>query len=439
MKENKNLLVYIFPALFICIFFCGLTLIAPHLGFYLYVIPGAFFVLIVLNMLMYFQLIKSQMVSKLPEIRPEINTPDKVISPAEQEKIKYESILSYIGEGLVVIDKSGKIITFNKAAESLLGWKEKEVLGRELTEIIRIDYAKSINESRLTASRQSSLYFIRKDDTKFPAAITTTSYGVGPDILGTATLFRDITMEQNIDKMKNEFISLASHQLRTPLAAIKWYTEMLLKGDAGKLLPEQTEYANTIYSSTQRMIDLVNLLLNISRIESGRITIEPVPTDLKKMVDEVVQEVKIRYAEKQHTYTVKYNEPVPIINVDPRLIRQVYINLLTNAAKYTPDKGQIGVELTKNNTDIISSISDTGYGIPDQDQDKLFGKFFRGLKSVTRENGGTGLGLYLVKDIIDLSHGKIWFKSKESKGTTFYFSIPLAGTPPKKGVLTIET
>jgi PAS domain S-box-containing protein len=437
MKENKNLLIYLFPAIFISIFFCGLTIIAPHLNFYNYVLPIAFFVLIILNILIYFQLIKGEMTDKIPEIKPQVV--DKNISPELNDKIKYEAILAYIGEGLVVINKAGKIITFNKAAESLLGWTEKEVLGRELTEIIRIDYETSISESRLTSSRQSSLYFIRKDDTKFPAAITTTSYGVGSDILGTATLFRDITMEQNVDKMKNEFISLASHQLRTPLAAIKWYTEMLLKGDAGNLLPEQAKYADTIYSSTQRMIDLVNLLLNISRIESGRINVEPLPTDLKKLVDEVVQEVKIRYADKKHTYTLKFADALPMITIDPRLIRQVYVNLLTNAAKYTPENGQIKVELTKGNTDIVSEISDNGYGIPDQDQEKLFGKFFRGLKTVTRENGGTGLGLYLVKDIIDVSHGKIWFKSKEGKGTTFWVSLPLSGTPPKKGMLTLET
>lgn len=436
MKNNKNLLIYLFPSIFICIFFCGFILIDPKLAFYSYVLPIAFFVLLVLNFLIYFQLIKGEMIDNLPEIKPVL---DKDISPEQKDKIKYEAILAYIGEGLVVINKEGKIITFNKAAESLLGWTEKEVLGRELTEIIRIDYETSINESRLTSSRQSSLYFIRKDNTKFPAAITTTSYGVGSSILGTATLFRDITMEQNVDKMKNEFISLASHQLRTPLAAIKWYTEMLLKGDAGNLLPEQAKYGETIYSSTQRMIDLVNLLLNISRIESGRINVEPLPTDLKKLVDEVVQEVRIRYADKKQTFSVKFPDTLPMITIDPRLIRQVYVNLLTNASKYTPEKGEIKIELSKGNTDIISEISDNGYGIPDADQEKLFGKFFRGLKTVTRENEGTGLGLYLVKDIVDVSHGKIWFKSKEGKGTTFWVSLPLSGTPPKKGMLTLET
>lgn len=366
-------------------------------------------------------------------------TPTTAITTDPNDKLKYEAILAYIGEGLVVINNEGKIITFNKAAESLLGWKEKDALGRDLTEIIKIDYQASINESKLSSSRQSSVYFIRKDQTKFPAAITTTSYGVGAAILGTATLFRDITTEQNVDRMKNEFISLASHQLRTPLSAIKWYTEMLLKGDAGKLLPEQTNFANTIYTSTERMIELVNLLLNISRIESGRITVEPQTTDLKVLIEEILDQVKIRYTDKKQKFLTNYHEPIPLINIDPRLIRQVYLNLLTNAAKYTPENGEITVNITKSDTEIISEISDNGMGIPDEDQEKLFGKFFRSSNSGTSKSEGTGLGLYLVKDIVDLSRGKISFKSKVGKGTTFTFSLPLSGTPAKKGVMSLES
>lgn len=415
--------------LFLCVFlFRSEWFLLPLL------LPLGLLVLLFINVLLFYFPGKQ---SKAEKVEPE-QEPQVQITLEKKDRLKYEAILAYIGEGLIVIDKSGKIITFNKAAESLLGYKEDEVLGHELTEVIKIDYQTSVEESKLSPSRQSSLYFIRKDKTKFPAAITTTSYGIDTNILGTATLFRDVTMEQNIDKMKNEFISLASHQLRTPLAAIKWYTEMLLKGDAGKLLPEQEEFANTIYTSTERMIDLVNLLLNISRIESGRITVEPMPTDMKKLVNEVVQEVKIRYKDKNQTITASYHEPLPIINIDPRLVRQVYINLLTNACKYTPEKGEITIELSKNKTDIVSKIADNGYGIPDEDQDKLFGKYFRGLKTVTRTNQGTGLGLYLVKDIVDLSRGKIWFESKVDKGTTFWVTLPLSGTPAKKGVLTFE-
>jgi PAS domain S-box-containing protein len=442
MKKNITLLVFIVDILISLFLLLSLLINIIENVYFIHLTQIVLLLITLINAKIMYSLIKnpsSKNIFDTPEDIKNKMAIDSSVPTDQKDKLKYEAILAYIGEGLVVINNAGKIITFNKAAESLLGWKEKEALGRDLTDIIKIDYQASISESKLTSSKQSSVYFIRKDNTRFPAAITTTSYGLGAAILGTATLFRDITTEQNIDRMKNEFISLASHQLRTPLSAIKWYTEMLLKGDAGKLLPEQTNYANTIYYSTERMIELVNLLLNISRIESGRITIEPKLTDLKVLIEEILDQVKIRYVDKKHKFITNYHEPIPLINIDPRLIRQVYLNLLTNAAKYTPEKGEISVTITKSETEIISEISDNGYGIPDADQEKLFGKFFRGVNSSTSKSEGTGLGLYLIKDIIDLSRGKIWFKSKESKGTTFWFSLPLSGTPPKKGVMSLES
>lgn len=365
--------------------------------------------------------------------------PNQPVDSSEQEKLEYETILANIGEGLVVINKYGKIITFNKAAQALLGYTKEEALGKNFADIVKIDFENSIEVKKETIGHQSSLHFIRKDGTKFPASITTSSYVHGDNILGTITLFRDVTAEKNNDKIKNEFISLASHQLRTPLSAIKWYSKMLANGDAGKLLPEQQEYADSIYTSTERMIALVNSLLNITRIESGRIMVVPEPTDLKKMVTEIIEEVKIRYVDKKQKINISIDESIPVINVDPHLIRQVYVNLLTNAAKYTPENGEITITLSKNEKDVISEVKDNGYGIPEADQDKIFGKFYRGQNMINGSNDGTGLGLYLVRAIIQLSQGKIWFKSQEGKGTSFWLTLPLAGSPSKKGALSIES
>jgi len=269
------------------------------------------------------------------------------VTDVKQEELKEETILSNIGEGLVIINKLGKIITFNKAAQALLGWSQDEAIGKNFADVVKVDFENKIEVKKQTLGHQSSLHFIRKDGSRFPAAITTSSYVQGDNILGTITLFRDITAERNNDKMKNEFISLASHQLRTPLSAIKWYSNMLINGDAGKLQTEQQEYAESIYTSTERMIALVNSLLNITRIESGRIMVVPEPTDLKKMLTEIIDEVKIRYGNKNQNYSVSLDDSIPNVNVDPHLIRQVYVNLLTNAAKYTPEKGTIKIKLSK--------------------------------------------------------------------------------------------
>ncbi len=378
-----------------------------------------------------------------PEI-PSADTPSQpsngqIAQSAEHDKLRYEALLENLGEGLVVTDKNGKIVTFNKAAVSMLGWTEEEALGRAMHEIINVNYKNIENTNSVNFGSKTSLHFVRKDGTKFPAAITVSSYSQGAEILGTITLFRDITTEQNVDAIKNEFISLASHQLRTPLSAIKWYTHLLMNGDLGQLTPEQKEYTKSIYMSTERMIELVNDLLNISRVESGRIIVEPTKTDLKKLVEEIIEEVRIRFAEKKQIINLSIPDNFPQVNLDPRLIRQVYINLLTNSAKYTKDGGEISVTVSQKDKNVISEVKDNGYGIPEADKPRLFDKFYRGSNVISKVSDGSGLGLYLINAIVGLSDGKIWFESHEGQGTTFWFSLPMEGTAPKKGVVTLDS
>jgi PAS domain S-box-containing protein len=357
------------------------------------------------------------------------------VSDPSSDKLRYEALLSSLGEGLVVNDKSGHITTFNKAAETMLGWSAEEALGKILSDIVRVDFE---GDGEAKSSGPSTLYLIRKDNSKFPAAITNSSYIQGASVLGTITLIRDITAETNADKLKNEFMSLVSHQLRTPLSAIKWYSEMLLKGDAGQLLPDQLNYATIVYNSTERLIRLVNSLLNISRIESGRLNIQPEQIDLKKMVHEVINEVKLRYASKKQDLKLTFEETLPILNADPKLVRQIYVNLLTNAAKYSPDESEISINLTVKDENIITEIKDHGFGIPDDEQGRMFEKFYRGSNAVAHVPDGSGLGLYFVKSLLGLSNGKIWFTSKTGVGTSFWFSLPISGIPARKGAVTLN-
>ena len=362
----------------------------------------------------------------------------------EQENVKNKAILESIGDGVIVIDKDGKTLFINRQTEVLLGWKADEVIGRQWLTImphavdeegneIPVDKRAIYQAQKGTEKITMSYYLPRRDGTKIPAQITAAPVILGDTLLGSIVVFRDITKEKAIDRMKTEFLSLASHQLRTPLSAMKWFSEMLLDGDAGELNPEQREFVQNIKDSNERMIELVNALLDITRIESGRLIIEPVLTDLGKLIDEVLTELRPKIAERELHLIVSVHQNLPDLFIDAKLIRHVYMNLFTNAIKYTPKGGEVSVFVSKKDDVVISQVSDTGFGIPQKDHDRVFQKFFRAGNVSSLVPEGTGLGLYLIKAIVASSGGKIWFKSEENKGTTFWFSLPLAGSKPRKG------
>jgi PAS domain S-box-containing protein len=365
-----------------------------------------------------------------------------------------DALLTSIGDGVIATDQTGKIVLFNKVSEELLEMKRDVALGKPYEEIWKLETEKGeqiptedhpIHKALHDAQtiNDSNYYYARRDGAgnpivRFPVAITASPVSLSAQVIGMIIVFRNITREKQVDRMKTEFISLASHQLRTPLSAIKWFTEMLLSGDAGELKPEQAEFAKNISDSSERMIALVNSLLNISRIESGRIIVEPKPTDLSELVGGIINDLKAKTEERQQTLVVSVHKDLPKINLDPRLIGQVYLNLLTNAIKYTPKGGEISVFISRNGDQVVSQVTDNGYGIPESEQSKMFGKFFRATNIIKVETDGTGLGMYLVKAIIESSGGKIWFKSAEGKGTTFWFSLPLSGMKAKEGEVTLD-
>ncbi|HSW87937.1 MAG TPA: ATP-binding protein [Candidatus Saccharimonadales bacterium] len=367
---------------------------------------------------------------------------------AEQERAKDDAIIGSVGDGMIAVDQTGKIIVVNPVAEQILEINNQEVLGKNIFDVYQLydesgdvlpSEKRPIYKTLQTGEKINEIYtYIRKDKTKISLNVTATAFKQQDTIIGVIEIIRDITREKEVDRMKTEFISLASHQLRTPLSAIKWFSEMLVGGDAGELTPEQKDMTKNIVESTERMIQLVNALLNISRIESGRIVVDPRPTDLKELVQGVVTDLKAKIEERKQTLIVSVHDDLPKINLDPRLIRQVYMNLLTNAIKYTPKEGEITVFISKKGEDIISQVTDNGYGIPKDQQGKIFQKFFRAQNVSKIETDGTGLGLYLIKAIIESSHGKIWFESEEGKGTSFWFSLPEAGMEARKGEVTLD-
>jgi len=244
--------------------------------------------------------------------------------------------------------------------------------------------------------------------------------------LGTLIILHDITREKTIERMKTEFVSLAAHQLRTPLSAIKWTLRMLLDGDLGKITEEQKDFIEKTYKSNERMITLINDLLDVTRIEEGRYLYKPVLADVEPIVQFVTNSYQEEIKKKKIRFEFKKpEEGLPKIKLDVEKIRLAIDNLIENAIRYTPAYGKVMVSLEHKKGGIEFSVKDTGVGIPKDQQGRIFTKFFRAANVMRMATEGTGLGLFITKNIIEAHGGKIWFESEEGKGTTFYFAIPV--------------
>lgn len=240
------------------------------------------------------------------------------------------------------------------------------------------------------------------------------------------------TRLQSLEQAKSKFISVTTHQLRTPLAAIKWTLDMATKGELGVVNEEQKNFLGKGLESVNRVISIVNDLLKVDSIDSAQQdNYNFKPSDFSKLLDEVLFEFTNQVASKKIDLNVtKPHNPLPPIDVDPDKIRMVLENLIDNAIKYTPQGGQVKIILSDNGINSAEgslqlSISDSGIGIPPEETGKVFQKFFRAANAVKSEPDGSGLGLFITHDIIEKHNGTVWFDTKPGQGTTFSFTLPL--------------
>lgn len=236
----------------------------------------------------------------------------------------------------------------------------------------------------------------------------------------------DITQEKEMDKMKTEFVSLASHQLRTPLTAVKWQIDFLRTSKRFKFEDEALTYLEKIHHGNERMIELVNTLLNVSRIESGTLQVNIKEADITALFEDTIQEVLPAFEEKK--IILKKDLPsVCVIQTDENLLRIVIQNLLTNAARYTPAGGDVRVSVVCANDNATIAVSDTGCGIPPEAQAHIFTKMYRAENAMKMVGQGTGLGLYMSRAFIEKLGGSLSFVSQVNKGTTFTAVVPVRG------------
>ena len=350
---------------------------------------------------------------------------------AEEEKNKTIVVINSLADGLLIFDSENKLLLVNPQAENFFNIKAKEIVDNSILELIKFPNLrvlinllgvgiKGIFRKELTISENLII------------EVSAVPMMIKGEKLGTLVILHEITREKIVERIKTEFVSLAAHQLRTPLSAIKWTLKMLLDGDLGEITKEQRGFLDKTYQSNERMISLINDLLNITRIEEGKYLYKPTLADFENIVHFVINSLQEEIARKK--IVLDFEKPktkLPRITIDTEKIRLVVQNLLDNAVRYTPLHGRITILLEiikfhdKDEREIIFSIKDTGVGIPQDQQPRVFTKFFRGANVMRMDTEGTGLGLFISKNIVEAHGGKIWFESEERKGTTFYFTLPV--------------
>lgn len=377
----------------------------------------------------------------------------------EQSKTKDDALLSSIGDGVFALDVNHEVILFNKAASHITGYSEQEVLGHRFDEVLKFEVrstgdkdAKFIEKS-LTGKASKmprTTYLKRKDGRWVPVADSSSPVMDKNRVIGAIVVFRDITKDLEIETTKNEFVSLASHQLRTPLTAIGWYTELLLKDEHHELQGDQKKYLKEVAVGNRRMIELVNALLNLSRLELGTVAVEPKEVKLSEVVSSVTAELSHELKLRKQTIKIDVPSDIPQFKSDPQLLRIIIQNLMSNAVKYTPTQGHIELKAVFNKTPttiqshkvakntITILVKDNGFGIPKSEVDKIFTKLYRATNIRTKNTDGTGLGLYMVKMLCGILKSKIWFESHEGKGSTFYINIPASAKIVKSGNKQLE-
>lgn len=354
------------------------------------------------------------------------------------EKITDQAILENIGEGLIAIDAHARIMMINKAAERLLGYRAAKLRGQPITQIVMLD-----SEGRRVPAAQRPIYdvlrsgktigpsfadnyFVHPDKGKFPVGITATPIRLDGEIIGAIEVFRDISKEQEIDKAKTEFVSIASHQLRTPLGLAKWYLEAMHEEGLDELSNISKGYFEEVYKSNERVLKVVRDLLSVSRIDQGRIKDAPKRVDVVQLVKEVVQELLPVAVGNNVRLTLKLKRgKVPGIYIDQMRLHEALQNLIANALEYTPAGGSVTVTAGKSGRHFVVSIADTGIGISEEDMPRLFSKFFRSEKAALNNPDGSGLGLYVVRSYVEGWGGKLSVSSQEDKGSTFTATLPL--------------
>ena len=355
-----------------------------------------------------------------------------------KEKAYIENLVDNAGDAIISTDVEDRILTWNHGAEVIFGYSKEETVGQSLTILLPSHRAGELKEIRdkvrLTGViRNLEVRRIRKDGIIIEASLAVSPIRDKDDnVIGFLHLARDVTEKKRyeqrlkeLDKMKSAFVSNVSHELRTPLTAIKASADNMLDRLIGDLNGKQVGYLTRIKSNSDRLARLINDLLDLSTIEAGKIDLRPTKLPLVTLVKEAAESLRPVAAEKLINLTVMSADPGVIAWADRDKVIQVLMNLIGNALKFTPTGGKVTIAVTKNSAAWMQiSVTDTGPGIPAEEVNKVFGRFYQIGQAGTQKTQGTGLGLAISKALVEMHGGKIWAESEAGKGSTFSFTLP---------------
>lgn len=376
------------------------------------------------------------------------NTGVNLASSLRDERAKSEIILNSIEDGVILLDTNHQIQLFNRGAELITGWVQKDAIGLDYKSVIRLvnDKGELYDEMQDPLNKSLSLVASVRDNNANLKTLNdktvAISISVNPltddknAITGAVAIFRDVTSERQEERQRAEFISTASHEMRTPVAAIEGYLALAMNERVARIDAKAREYLEKAHSSTQHLGKLFQDLLTSAKAEDGRLQNHPVVVEMGEMLQQLTEDVRFTAEKKglgvdfvigatpaDGSNTQKLIKPLYYTYIDPERIREVIVNIFDNAIKYT-ETGKITIGLAGDENVVQIRVQDTGNGIPAEDIPHLFEKFYRVDNTATRTIGGTGLGLFICRKIVELYNGRIWVASELNNGSTFFINIP---------------
>jgi two-component system sensor histidine kinase VicK len=341
------------------------------------------------------------------------------------EKERSFAILANIADGIVAVDREAKVVLWNHAAEQITGISAEDALGRTPADVLQ----RTLESGSDTPVGDRLVPIVRGREEVWLSVTEAVMRDPAGAVAGRIFAFRDISSDRLVELMKSDFVSTVSHELRTPLTSIYGFAETLLRQDVLFGEDERRTFLGYIASESQRLTAIVDALLNVARLDTGDLYVNLSPTDVREVVDEVVETVQLAgVSTNGHSLVIELPDEPLAATADREKLRQVCSILLDNALRYSPDGGTVTVGVELKNDTVEVSVADEGIGIPQSDQEQIFRKFYRGADAETRVGqGGTGLGLFIARGLVTAMGGRIWVESREGEGSVFAFELPAAG------------